>query len=467
MLQKYHVIDLSDETVWHGESKSLEVVGNSENLAYCIYTSGTTGMPKGVMIKQCNVVNYIVQSPKSTMAYAFENNLKRFVSVTNFVFDIFVTEVILTLCNGMTLYLADKQEQTVLSHFKKLVKENDIEILQTTPSRIKGMLSQDSNTDVFSNMKYIMLGGEAVNEDIVQRLSKSSKAVIENVYGPSETTVWSTCMRVDQKKGSIPIGKPIANTQVYILQDDILCGIGAQGELCIAGEGLARGYLNQKELTEKKFVNNPYGNGKLYRTGDLARWLPDGNIEFLGRIDDQVKIRGFRIELGEIESKIREIEEVKDCAVVAKDDINGEKAIYAYIVEDKTVDAFEIREKLSENLPYYMLPAYIIQIERIPITKNGKLDRKALPEPSVKTEKDYVAPMNELEELICRLAEEVLELERVGVDDDFLELGIHSVSFVQLQTALENEGYVVDIPELFQNTTPRQLARVLNRSEIR
>ena len=217
------------------------------------------------------------------------------------------------------------------------------------------------------------------------------------MYGITETTVHVTYREIGEEeieRGISDIGRAIPTLNVYIMNNDTMCGIGMPGELCVTGEGLAKGYLNRPELTAEKFVKNPYGEGRMYRSGDLARWLPDGNIEYLGRIDEQVKIRGFRIELGEIASRIREIEGIREVAVIARKDSSESNAIYAYfVVEDgREISLSDIRETLSVNLPDYMIPAYMMQIEKIPVTKNGKLDRRALPDIEAKTEKEYIAP---------------------------------------------------------------------------
>ncbi|HAV89891.1 MAG TPA: non-ribosomal peptide synthetase, partial [Eubacterium sp.] len=460
------VIDLADGEVFKGVSENLDVVNKPEDLCYCIYTSGTTGKPKGVMIKQQNVVNYVYKSDKSIMAYAFDNGIKNFVSVTNYVFDIFVTETILTLCNGMTAFIANSEQVNDLNKFKKFVEENNIEILQTTPSRVKGFLAQDANTTAFENMKYIILGGEAVGESLIKHLSSRTNAVVENGYGPSEATVYTTCAKISE--GDITIGRPVENTRVYIMQDMTLCGIGIPGELCVAGDGLARGYLNRPELTAEKFIDNPYGENKLYRTGDLARWLPDGRIEYLGRIDEQVKIRGFRVELGEIESRIREIEKIRDVAVIARTDVGGDKAIYAYyVVEDGEITVTEIRECLSKNLPDYMIPSYMMQIEKIPVTKNGKLDKRALPDIEVKTEKEYVAPRNEIEEKICNIFAEILGIEKVGINDGFFELGGHSLRATKLVNRIEEQtGRRIALKSVFSNQTPEKLAELVGEGKV-
>ena len=454
-------IDLADPELYSGTSSNPEHVTCPEDLLYCIYTSGTTGKPKGVMIKNQNVVNYSFVSDKSTMTYAYKNGLRRFVSVTNLVFDIFVTEAILTLCNGMTIYVATSEEQSDLAAFEKLVVENGIEILQTTPSRIKGFFAQDPETKVFAGMRYIMLGGEAVGMEVVSRLKAASDAVIENVYGPSETTVWSSCFQIEGEYASIPIGKPISNTQIYIVDKDHLCGIGVPGELCIAGDGLARGYLNRPELTGEKFAPNSFGTGRLYHTGDLARWLPDGNVEYLGRIDEQVKVRGFRIELGEIDSRLREIEGIKDCAVIVREESSGDKAIYAYFVSQDEMDISLIRSELGKNLPDYMIPSYMMRIEKIPVNRNGKLDKRALPVIEASTGKEYIAPRNEAERTMASVFEEILDVEKVGIQDDFFELGGNSLKAIRVSAKLKLFNIPVSTKDLHTYRTISQLAQVL------
>jgi len=458
------VLPMEDPAIYSDRKEDPEHVNGPEDLMYCIYTSGTTGRPKGVMIKHRNVVNYSQVCEKSTMAYAYEKNLSRFVSVTNMVFDIFVTEAVTTLCNGLTVYIAKSEEQSELDAFEKLVRRNDIEILQTTPSRIKGFFAQDPETKVFSGMKYIMLGGEAVTPDVVARLHAASDAVVENVYGPSETTVWSTCFTAERDALSIPIGSPICNTQIYIVDKDNLCGIGVPGELCIAGEGLARGYLNRPDLTEEKFVKNPFGEGRMYHTGDLARWLPDGNIEYLGRIDEQVKVRGFRIELGEIDSRIREIEDINDCAVIVRSEASGDKAIYAYLVSDKEMDLSSVRDALAKTLPEYMVPSYFAQIGKIPVNRNGKLDKRALPDIEAKAGIEYVAPRNELERTIASVFEEMLGIEKAGINDNIFELGGNSLKIIRISSKLKLLNIPVSTKDLHTHTTIAQLSELLGAS---
>ncbi|MCR3761933.1 AMP-binding protein, partial [Clostridium felsineum] len=296
-------------------------------------------------------------------------------------------------------------------------------------------------------------------------LTKNKKIKLVNLYGPTETTTLATWYHIDRNdiKENIPIGKPVSNTEVYIFRGLQLCGIGMPGELCITGAGVARGYLNRPEITAEKFVDNPYGEGKMYRTGDLARWLPDGNIEYLGRIDEQVKIRGFRIELGEIESALRKTAKVKDAVVIVREDENKEKSINAYIVSDEKITVSEIREELEKTLPDYMIPAYMMQIESIPVTRNGKLDKKALPKIKAKSEKEYVAPKNNVEEKIAGIFEEILGVEKVGIKDSFFELGGHSLRATRAINRIESvTGVRLPLKSIFENPTVEGLSRLVN-----
>ncbi|MEM5623351.1 non-ribosomal peptide synthetase [Bacillus thuringiensis] len=282
-----------------------------------------------------------------------------------------------------------------------------------------------------------------------------------NLYGPTETTVTATSYHFSNQANieKVPIGKPISNTQVYIMNGNTLCGIGVPGELCIAGAGVSRGYLNNPMLTAEKFVENPYKLGeKIYRTGDLACWLEDGNIEYLGRTDDQVKIRGFRIELGEIEEKIRTLPGIQDAVVVVKEN-NDEKYLCGYLVCKAEWNVSEIKMKLKSMLPDYMVPTYIMQIDKLPITRNGKLDKKALPCPEFVLAENYVAPRNKIESAIIEMYKEILHIEQVGIDNDFFELGGHSLKATVLVNSIERKfGMRIPLRKVMELKTVRNLA---------
>ncbi|MEE1057566.1 MAG: amino acid adenylation domain-containing protein, partial [Acutalibacteraceae bacterium] len=441
-----------------------EIIAEPEDLLYIIYTSGTTGRPKGVMIPNRSVVNYCSNNDGNVMSGVFSDGYHNIASVTNYTFDIFVTEIISSMLNGMTVYFANTQQQNDPQSFDSWLLENDIEIIQTTPSRMRMMMIDERYTKGLSKLKWILLGGEQVERELVKALRKYTDASLEVVYGPSETTVWSSSFVINDVN-NITIGKPISNTQIYILNGCTLCGIGMVGELCIAGDGLAKGYLNRQELTEEKFVDNPYGTGKMYRTGDLARWLPNGNIEFLGRIDTQVKIHGHRIELGEIQNQMIELPEISDAAVIVRKNQNQETAIFAYYVSERPVPVEWIRNELRNTLPAYMIPTYMSQIERIPVNTSGKLNANVLPDITMTTNKIYIAPETEVECALCKTICEVLNTREVGMRDNFFELGGDSINAVRIVYALEQLGFIVTVREILMSTDLSDIASAMKLVE--
>lgn len=442
------LIDLSDKTVWKGASENLDHVNNPNDLIYCIYTSGTTGKPKGVLIEHSGI-NRLINNFKNDFELCNNDVILLFASVS---FDASVASYLAVSILGVEVVLLEPSKASDPVAIKKVVEKNNINILQFPP--------QFATQYEMSDAKIVCTSGSEAIYDVVKEIVKYADFV--NAYGPTETTVNATFLRI--RKGAevpdrITIGKPHSNVKIYILSGDKLCGVGVPGELCIAGDGIARGYLNRPKLTEEKFVKNPFGEGRMYRTGDLARWLHDGNIDFLGRIDEQVKIRGFRIELGEIESRIREIEDIRDCAAIAKADASGDKEIYAYYTSDREVSVSEIRDRLSKILPEYMVPSYMMQIESIPVTRNGKLDKSALPEIKAKATRGYIAPRNEIEEKICTIFTEILNVEKVGIKDSFFELGGHSLKATKLVNRIEAEtGTRIVLKEVFKHPTVEQLA---------
>ena len=444
------VIDLSKPDVWNGCEDNPELLCKPENAAYCIYTSGTSGEPKGVILENRSVINHL-----NVLRNKFYDNKNGGVTplFTSFAFDFVVPAMFGTLLYGDTL--AVMRDINDLAEYSKSQK---LAVLKITPSYF------NSAYEVFNHhegqVDVIVFGGEALTADTLNNVHESfGKSIrIFNEYGPTETTVFTTAAQINDGD-RVTIGKPVENYHVYIMDGNRMCGIGIPGELCISGLGVARGYLNRPELSKERFVKAPVGEERMYRSGDLARWLPDGNIEFLGRIDQQVKIRGFRVELGEIESRIREIENIKDCAVVAKEDSTGDKAICAYFTSDTELDSSDIEAKLQGVLPVYMIPKYIMQIEKIPVTKNGKLDQRALPEIKAKAKTEYVAPETDNQKIICEIFQNILSVDKVGIKDDFFELGGHSLKATRLINAIESKtGARFRLNDVFKYTTPEQLA---------
>ncbi|ATU28280.1 hypothetical protein BMJ37_16595 [Bacillus velezensis] len=444
------VLDLEDENNYANETDNLLHVNRSNDLVYCIYTSGTTGNPKGVLIEHRNVVNMWV-TYKETFALNDKDTVLQFANVS---FDQAVGDIFPALCNGAALCIVPKHLTYDMEQLQKYIDRNNVTTASLTPKLIDGLC-----VDALPTLRLLESGGEAGRLETLKEWAK--KVEVLNTYGPTESTVNATSFRVNTDSTSITIGRPIANTKVYLLNEMELCGIGIPGELCIAGDGLARGYLNQPELTDKKFIQNPFGEGKLYRTGDLARWQPDGNIEYLGRIDEQVKVRGYRIELGEIESVLRKQSNITDAVVVVKE-VGNDEILCAYLIAEKDQELIipEIKEAIREEVTEYMIPTFMIQIDEFPLTINGKLDKARLPEPDMLESSKYVPPSNKTEQAIVDVFEEILGVSPVGIEDSFFELGGHSLKATAAINAIEKKtGIRLPVKEIFSSPTPAMLAK--------
>ncbi len=459
-------IYLDDETIYTSDICNLDFESNANDLAYVIYTSGSTGKPKGVMVEHRSVVNFI---KGMTDKINFEFN-KTILALTTISFDIFGLETLLPLTLGMKIIIADENHQLDARHLNQLIIEEGVDMLQITPSRMKLLLTDENCRQSLSRLKEIMVGGEVFTEGLLTTLKGRTTAKIYNMYSPTETTIWSVISELTNAD-EINIGYPIANTKLYILDDkNQIQPIGVPGELCIGGEGLARGYLKHPELTAEKFVLCPFDESRMYRTGDLARWNPDGTVNFIGRNDYQVKIRGYRIELGEIEEQLTKHPLIKEAVVLPNEDKSGNKYLCAYIVCGDNVPATkDIRQYISQELPEYMIPSYFMPMSKLPLTPNGKLDRKALPEPesAIAESTEYVAPSNAVEEKLAELWEKVLEVPKVGIYDNFFELGGHSLKATYLTSMIENEfGVEVSLKTIFETPTIEAIAIYIENAKI-
>jgi len=459
------IIEVDSDSWSHEEKSNLDCINTCDSLAYILYTSGSTGKPKGVLIEHKAIHNFF-KGMTDTIEFTQDKSI---LSITTMSFDIFVLETLLPLTRGMRIVVADEKQQIDPEALNELMTKHQVEMMQTTPSRMKLILENKNNVSFLKCIKEIMLGGEAFPVTLLEELKEYTNARIFNMYGPTETTVWSTVKELTFEE-KISIGKPIANTQIYILdKNNNIQPTGVVGELCIGGDGLGRGYHNRPELTDEKYVKLPcIGDGKVYKTGDLAKWLPDGNIECLGRVDQQVKIRGYRIELGEIESCMLKHEEVKEAATTAREDAQGNKYLSAYFVSDREMTVNEIKEYMARNLPDYMVPSYFIRMEKLPLTPNGKVDRKALPEPdgNVATGVEYVAPRNEVEMKLQKIWQEVLGVHNLGIDDDFFELGGHSITVIKVEVEMEKNNLQLDHKDIFEYKTIRKLSEFLECKKI-
>ncbi|EPX59032.1 Long-chain-fatty-acid--CoA ligase [Cystobacter fuscus DSM 2262] len=443
------------------------------SLAYIIYTSGSTGRPKGVMVQHRGLVNYLAWCEH---AYAVDGGRGAPV-VTSIGFDATITSLFTPLLAGKKVVLLPEQEE--LSALMNVLRaERDFSLVKLTPAHLDLLRNSMPAEQAAGGTRAFIVGGEALaRESLAFWRTHAPETKIINEYGPTETVVGCCTHEVTSlafASGNVPIGRPIANTQLYILDARLRpVPVGVSGELYIGGAGVARGYLHRPELTAERFICDPFSTepgARLYKTGDLARYLADGKIEFLGRADDQVKIRGFRVELGEVEAALRLHPRVQDAAVVAQPEAGGGNRLVAYIVwknpSGNTLPV-EVRHFLAESLPHYMVPAAIVSLDKLPLTSHGKLDRTALPLPDnarPALEATYVRPSNDLEQLIAAVWQEVLQLDKVGVNDNFFDLGGHSLLAAQVRHKLEEQlKRDISLVQLLQYPTIRALAGFLAR----
>ena len=459
-----------DQKRWTDEpDTNANSVTNPENLAYVIYTSGSTGIPKGVAVRHRNLVNYtaFIQRRLGLEKSAVPLN---FATVSTLGADLGNTCIYPSLVSGGCLHVIGYDVAADSQQLVEYLAKYPVDVLKIVPSHLTALLNSGGGADILPR-KFLILGGEAFTPLLLERIDAAGGSCeVLNHYGPTETTVGSLTLRLkelDWKNSSartIPIGRPIANTRVYVLDSHgEPVPVGVAGELFIAGDGVTAGYIGQPERTAERFVAERFGpdpGAKMYRTGDLVRYLPDGNLEFLGRVDDQVKIRGFRIELGEIEAVLLKHQGVKQAAVIALTDERGDKSLAAYVVG--TAEGDELRRYLRENLPDYMLPSAIIGLPKLPLNANGKIDRQALPKPEdVKAAtKEPVAARTPSEEVVASIWAEVLRREGLGVEDNFFEIGGHSLLATQIASRLrEHFKTPVPVRAVFESPSIAELAK--------
>jgi amino acid adenylation domain-containing protein len=420
-----------------------------DNLAYVIYTSGSTGKPKGVMSPHRGATN-LAEAQLEHLAIKSDSRVLQFASSS---FDAAVWELLMSWRTGAALVLAERNNLLPGEALTELLKRMKIGTVLLPPSALT-VLPPAS----FPELENVVLGGEAC----MLQDSLPTRTVL-NAYGPTEASVCTTIFHCAPDGRAPAIGRPIANTQVYVLDGEFEpVPVGVLGELYVGGAGLARGYLGRAGLTAERFVPSPFGDGdRLYQTGDLVRYLADGNLEFAGRIDHQVKIRGYRIELGEVEAALLSHGGVEQAVVVAREDAPGEKRLVGYVVGagDVAPEPSELRGHLKQSLPDYMVPAAFVVLDALPLTPNGKVDRKALPAPEGRPEIGaYVAPRTPTEEALASIWCEVLKLDRVGIDDNFFELGGHSLLAMRLLDRMRQAGLHAVVRDLFDRPTVSSLA---------
>ena len=462
------ILDAEDTDLERESAKAVVSQATPTNFAYVIYTSGSTGKPKGVMVENRNVVNFF-----TGMDRAIGCAPGVWLAITSVSFDISVLELLWTLTRGCTVVVhGDEGSATIADEITRY----RVTHLQMTPSLARMLTLDPRAYSALGSLKQMLLGGEAVPAALIHHLRQVFKGEIHNMYGPTETTIWSTTCRVEDRDTSVSIGRPIANTQIYILDPDFNpVPVGEIGELFISGDGLARGYWRRPELTAERFMTIPgLGPDRIYRTGDLARFLPDGNIHFLGRADYQIKLRGHRIEPGEIESVLEKFPGVRQAAVVLREDREGDKRLVAYLVAETAGSAAalraagDLRAAAGAKLPDFMVPSAFVFLNELPLTGNGKIDRKALltlPPPNLAfaAASHDAEPSSETERVVARAWQLALGIPSVGLNDNFFDLGAHSLTVSEAHAKLEEVlGREIALLDLFQFTTVSALAAHLD-----
>lgn len=433
-----------------------------QRLAYVIYTSGSTGKPKGVMIEHRNLINFLFAMKEKPGLDTTDTLL----AVTSLSFDIHTLELYLPLICGAKIIIASKEATISPDLLSDLIGQHQVSVMQATPATWQMLVN--NNWQAPAGFK-ALCGGEALSMTLKEKLLSGNEAELWNMYGPTETSVWSSVKLIKKQDARVDIGPPIANTQFYILdKKKRLSPLGVIGELYIGGDGLARGYLNRSELTAERFIENPFStaaSGRIYKTGDLVRWLDNGDLEFVGRADYQVKLRGFRIELGEIEALLLKSTLVKEAVVVV-----NEKAqqLFAYVVAsdnmlDETTLSERLRAELSESLPPYMVPADTIKLDSMPLTPNGKLDRKALPLPEYPRNEELEISLTATEQELCKICCDILEIDNISVLNNFFYVGGNSLSAVTLlNNVTASLGVNIELTDIFQASSIRELASAVD-----
>jgi len=490
-------------------TRTPQLATSPGDLAYIIYTSGSTGRPKGVLVEHQNLANY-VSAVENEIELRSDDTVLQQCSLT---FDAFVEEFYLTLLRGGKLAIPGKMLVRDIPGLCQFIARHQVSLISSAPQMVnelnkalrEGLPAPLAPRKLLASIRIVLVGGDVVKSDYINQFLEIAE--VYNTYGPTESTVCATYYRCSESAdlpADVPIGKPLSRYRIYILDKySNLTPITVGGECCVAGPGVTRGYMNQPEMTEEKFINYKFQipnykqipnynlqikdksekgddlaphssfiihhSSLLYKTGDLARWLSDGNIEFLGRIDRQVKIRGYRIELAEIESQLTALENMKEAVVVDEKRKSGDKYLAAYVVCDGTFDSAEVKSQLSQQLPDYMIPTYIVKVEAIPWTPIGKVDRKRLPKPDKETDslQPDAAPRSEIEKQLAHIWQEILEKERVGIDDNFFDLGGTSLDIIKVNTRIKEEfNQQIPVVSLFQYTTIRSLVHCLDQGEV-
>lgn len=462
--KNYNSINLSldlDKNTFPLSCDNLSLEVSPSSLMYLIYTSGSTGKPKGVMLTHKNINNFIF----GTANIINFSEDKVMVSLTTICFDIFVLEIWASLTHGLCVVIANETEQKDVASFNSLCQKYNVNMLQTTPSRLSAFLDNSKELGYLSNLTDILVGGEPLPETLLKKLKQLSNAKIYNMYGPTETAVWSTIKDLSNTD-TITIGKPIANTTCYILDENKnLLPTYVPGELYIGGDGVSKGYLNREELTKEKFVSSPFdANSLIYNTNDLAYFTDDGELVHLGRTDFQVKIRGYRVELGEIENIISSFSNINSCVVICHK-VNNKQVLCAYYTCSSSIDIPTLKNFVLQKLPTYMVPAHFIKVDTMPHTPNGKIDRKAFKFDDNCEDYEFVAPNNEIEQKLYDIIVSITHVDKFSMTDNLFSIGMDSIDIMNLSTKIHTAfGVEISVKDMYEIDSILDLSNLLKNS---
>lgn len=454
-------IDLSIEDIYNKNFENPNVKINRGDLSYLIYTSGSTGKPKGAMLNQVGFAN-MVKAMTLVLDYLKEGNKHCIASVTSTPFDIFVYEIVVSLTHGLKIAMANNAEHRNPKLLDELIRKCHVDVMTVTPSLMKINYDNREPDTALAQVKNMVFGGEPLPEKFVEDLrALADDITIYNIYGPSEITILCNVQNLNGEK-EITIGPPIMNTQIHILDKNMKpLPIGVVGEIYISGIQVGYGYIGKPELTAEKFLDNPFGEGKMYKSGDIGRWTFDGKVQCLGRIDNQIKLRGLRIELGEIENVMLNVPNVSS-AVVNKIEIDGKEALCGYYTCDKDVSEDIVKDALRKALPAYMVPTYIVKLDQMPYTINRKIDRKALPLPElnkpVANNKINIEELNSVEEKLLQIWKNILKIDDIDINDNFFDIGGDSVAAISMQIEAVKYGLEFEYGDIFAFPTIKQLS---------
>lgn len=439
----------------HENSSRPQIKISPDDLAYLIYTSGSTGKPKGVMLTHSGAANYFTNNPANAMVHALCNDATKFLSVTTFAFDMSLKEIGTTLFNGLTLVLADETQANNPDDLAELMTRTNSDAINATPSRFLSYLESENFCAALKNFKLVVSGGEKYSDVLLAKLKTITAARIFNTYGPTEITISSNAKELTHSN-EISIGRPLLNVTEFIVDSDgNELPAGLVGELFIGGAGVAKGYNNLPAMTAERFIS--YHGVRVYKSGDFARWTSKGDVEILGRTDNQIKLRGLRIELGEVKAALSKIPAIKNVVVkIVK--LKGNEHLCAYFTAGETIDLGALKVELGKTLPQYMVPTAYLQLKKMPMTLNGKIDAKALPEAQIFRATSAGKVVNKIEADFCKIFGEILELEDVDADESFFDLGGTSLLVTRVVIMAQKLGYKVSFADVFLNRTPRELA---------